>query len=35
MIIPLVSSLSEDALYAVPQSLRDGSYALGATGVQT
>jgi phosphate transport system permease protein len=35
MIIPLVSSLSEDALYAVPQSLRDGSYALGATRVQT
>jgi phosphate transport system permease protein len=31
MIIPLVSSLSEDALYAVPQSLRDAAYALGAT----
>jgi phosphate transport system permease protein len=34
MIIPLVVSLSEDALYAVPQSLRDGAYALGATRVQ-
>jgi phosphate transport system permease protein len=34
MIIPLVASLSEDALYAVPQSLRDGAYALGATRVQ-
>ncbi len=31
MIIPLVSSLSEDALYAVPMSLREGAYALGAT----
>ena len=31
MIIPLVSSLSEDALYSVPQSLRDAAYALGAT----
>jgi phosphate transport system permease protein len=31
MIIPLVSSLSEDAMYAVPRSLRDGAYALGAT----
>ncbi len=31
MIIPLVSSLSEDALAAVPQGLRDGAYALGAT----
>jgi len=35
MIIPLVASLSEDALYAVPQSLRDGSYALGASRAQT
>jgi phosphate transport system permease protein len=34
MILPLVISLSEDALYAVPQSLRDGAYALGATRVQ-
>jgi phosphate transport system permease protein len=31
MIIPMVSSLSEDALSAVPRSLREGSYALGAT----
>lgn len=31
MIIPLVSSLSEDALFSVPQSLRDAAYALGAT----
>jgi len=31
MIIPTVASLSEDALYAVPQSLREGAYALGAT----
>ena len=35
MIIPLVASLSEDALYAVPQTLRDGSYALGASRAQT
>jgi phosphate transport system permease protein len=31
MIIPLVSSLSEDAMAAVPNSLRQGAYALGAT----
>lgn len=31
MIIPMVSSLSEDAMAAVPQSLRHGAYALGAT----
>ncbi|GAC40882.1 phosphate ABC transporter permease subunit PstC [Paenibacillus popilliae] len=31
MIIPMVSSLSEDAMTAVPRSLRDGAYALGAT----
>lgn len=30
-IIPLVASLSEDAIYAVPRSLREGSYALGST----
>lgn len=30
-ITPLVASLSEDALYAVPRSLREGAYALGAT----
>jgi len=34
MIIPLVASLSEDALYAVPRSLRQGAYALGATRVE-
>lgn len=31
MIVPLVSSLSEDALSSVPRSLREGAYALGAT----
>jgi phosphate transport system permease protein len=31
MIIPMVSSLSEDAMAAVPRSLREGAYALGAT----
>lgn len=31
MIIPLVASLSEDAMSAVPRSLREGAYALGAT----
>ncbi|NKN32107.1 phosphate ABC transporter permease subunit PstC [Marichromatium bheemlicum] len=35
MIIPFVSSLSEDVINAVPQSLRDGSYALGATESET
>src|SRR4051812_34889005 len=35
MIIPLVSSLSEDALYAVPKSLREASYGMGATKFQT
>lgn len=35
MILPLVSSLSEDALYAVPKSLREGAYALGSTKYQT
>ncbi len=30
-IIPLVASLSEDAIYAVPRSLREGAYALGST----
>jgi phosphate transport system permease protein len=34
-IIPLVASLSEDAIYAVPNSLRQGSYALGATKRET
>jgi phosphate transport system permease protein len=31
MIIPMVSSLSEDAMSAVPRSLREGAYALGST----
>ena len=30
MIVPVVASLSEDAIYAVPPSLREGAYALGA-----
>ena len=34
MILPLVSSLSEDALHAVPGGLREGAYALGATRLQ-
>jgi phosphate transport system permease protein len=34
MILPLVSSLSEDALHAVPDGLREGAYALGATRMQ-
>lgn len=35
MIIPYVSSLSEDAMRAVPMSLREASYAAGATRFQT
>ncbi len=35
MIIPYVSSLSEDAMRAVPMSLREASYAMGATRYQT
>ncbi len=35
MIIPMVSSLSEDAMYAVPKSLREASYAMGANKFQT
>jgi phosphate transport system permease protein len=35
MIVPLVSSLSDDALRAVPRSLRDGSLAMGATPAET
>ena len=35
MIIPFVSSLSEDALQAVPKSLRNASYGLGSTRFQT
>ncbi len=34
MIIPMVSSLSEDAMYAVPQSLREAAYALGSSRLQ-
>jgi phosphate transport system permease protein len=34
MILPLISSLSEDALRSVPQGLREGAYALGATRMQ-
>jgi phosphate transport system permease protein len=34
MLIPTVASLSEDAMTAVPQSLRDGAYGLGATKLQ-
>ncbi|QFS45981.1 phosphate ABC transporter permease subunit PstC [Nostoc sphaeroides] len=34
-IIPLVASLSEDALYSVPRSLREGAYALGSTKRET
>ena len=35
MITPLVASLSEDALHAVPRALKDGAYALGATKRET
>ena len=35
MIIPYVASLSEDAMRAVPMALREGSYATGATRLQT
>jgi phosphate transport system permease protein len=35
MIIPFISSLSDDVINAVPQSLRDGSYGLGATRSET
>lgn len=35
MIIPLVASISEDALHAVPNSLREGAYAMGATRLET
>jgi phosphate transport system permease protein len=35
MIVPLISSLSDDIINAVPQSLRDGSYAMGATKSET
>ncbi|MBP8911732.1 MAG: phosphate ABC transporter permease subunit PstC [Phycisphaerae bacterium] len=35
MIIPIVASLSEDAIHAVPDSLREGAYALGAAKLAT
>ena len=35
MIIPFISSLADDAIVAVPRSLREGAYALGATKAET
>ncbi|MDH5286825.1 MAG: phosphate ABC transporter permease subunit PstC [Betaproteobacteria bacterium] len=35
MIVPLVASISEDAMRAVPMALREGSFAMGATRLQT
>jgi phosphate transport system permease protein len=35
MIIPFISSLSDDAISAVPRAMRDGSYAMGATKGET
>ncbi len=35
MIIPYVSSISEDALYAVPKTLREAAYGMGSTRLQT
>jgi len=35
MIIPLISSFSEDALFSIPKSLREASYGMGATKFQT
>ncbi len=35
MIVPMVASLSEDAIYAVPRHLREASYGLGATRFET
>lgn len=35
MIVPFISSLSDDVINAVPQSLRDGSYGMGATKSET
>jgi phosphate transport system permease protein len=34
MILPTIASLSEDAMYAVPRSLRESAYALGASRLQ-
>src|SRR3546814_7172570 len=35
MLVPYISSLSDDVMTAVPQSMREGSYALGATRSET
>ncbi len=35
MVLPLIASMSEDALSAVPRALREGAYAMGATKVET
>jgi phosphate transport system permease protein len=35
MILPLISSLSEDALFAVPKALKEASFGMGATKLQT
>ncbi len=35
MIIPFISSISDDVIHAVPQAMRDGSYGLGATNSET
>jgi phosphate transport system permease protein len=35
MIIPFISSISDDVIHAVPQAMRDGSYGLGATNYET
>ncbi|MBI4714591.1 MAG: phosphate ABC transporter permease subunit PstC, partial [Nitrospirae bacterium] len=35
MIVPMVSSLSEDAMHAVPKTLREGAYALGSSKLRT
>lgn len=35
MIIPFISSMSEDALYSVPKAMREASYGMGATRLQT
>lgn len=35
MIIPMISSLSEDAMYAVPKSMKEASYGMGASKFQT
>ena len=35
MIVPYVASISEDAMRAVPMALREGSFAMGATRLQT